>query len=650
MKRRISCFAMSVLALSLAACGSGSGGPPTTTKTLGSFRFAQSCEEIRAYARGYAERVKKFPDRVMPVAEPFAAPAAPTAGGAPEAADDAAPGGAVLQSDLAFPDTTRGLLYALGQGKKSLKVFRVSPIAAPKLLASLDLDFYPAEAVAAQAGGRSFVALFGSTEGGYYYGDGPVPLAAQTQAMPDIYPNPVEPKSVMALVDVTQPDQPRLLREEQSPGYFLEARALTAAGKILWVTERHVPIYLEQLKDEQILPGKSWRGNLGEGQGPVVDCAQVYLYENPSLDPAYSPGSLNSAVVSILDLNDSGAEVRSQAIYSPAWRTLIAANPERLFLAQNVDAGEGLGSELYQFELGSGSSLLALSAAASVPGNIPNQFFLDEKDGVLRVFHHVQNFGPICMDDCVAVGAPGAAEGGAPGAAMKAQQAAEAVGNYLSTYRQVGDKLELLGRSGPFEADEVPYAARFVGGLGCVITFLQIDPLTCFDLKDPAKPLKLGELEIEGVSFHLEAITDTLLLGIGQGGANGSVVANLFDIRDPSRPKLARQRVLSAPGEWAYSPVFHDHRALGQDPARRHFAVPFEDASGSTLALFSVDPATLQIGALGDLHKPFSEQGPYDSFLRAYFFADSLATLSAEKMEVFEREGLAPVFASPLSE
>ena len=649
MKLKFSFFAMGALALSLAACGSGSGGSQAPTKTLGSFRYARSCEEIQAYARGYAERVKKFPDRVMPVAEPFAAPAAPTAGGAPEAADDAASGGAVLQSDLAFPDTARGLLYALGQGKKSLKVFRVSPIAAPKLLATLELDFFPAEAVAAQAGGRSFVALFGSTEGGYYYGDGPVPLPAQTAAMPDIYPNPVEPKSVMALVDVTQPEQPQLLREEQSPGYFLEARALTAAGKILWVTERHVPIYLEDLKDEQILPKKTWRGSLGEGQGPAVDCAQVYLYENPSLDPDYSPGSLNSAVVSLLDLNQAGGEIHAQAIYSPAWRTLIAANPERLFLAQNVDAGEGLGSELYQFELGSGSALLALSAATSVPGNILNQFFLDEKEGVLRVFHHVQNFSPVCIDDCVAVGAPGAAEGGVPIAAMKAQQA-EAAGNYLSTYRKNGDKLELLGRNGPFESDEVPYAARFVGRIGCVITFLQIDPLTCFDLKDPAHPAKLGELEIEGVSFHLEAVTDTLLLGIGQGGANGSVVANLFDIRDPSRPKLARQRLLSSPGEWAYSPVFHDHRALGKDEALRHFAVPFEDGTGSTLALFSVDPATLQIGALGDLHKPFSEQGPYDSFLRAYFFSDGLATLSAERLEVFAREDLAPVFASPLSE
>lgn len=645
MKRKFPFLAMSALAFSLAACGSGQPGPQPGTKTLGTFRFAKSCEEVKSYVQGYAERVKKFPDRVMPVAEPFAQPAAPTAGGAPEAADDAASGGAVLQSDLAFPDTARGLLYALGQGKKSLKVFRASPVAAPKLLATLELDFYPSEAVAAQAGGRNFVVLFGGTEGGYY-GIGPVPLAAEDAAMPDIYPNPVEPKAVMALVEVTDPEQPKLLREEQSPGYFLEARALPS-GKILWVADRYVPIHLEDLKDDQIFPQKTVRRASGQSAAPVAACAQTYLYENPGLDPAYSPYSLNAAVVSLLDLNGADSEVQSQAIYSPAWRSLISANPEHLFLAQNVDNGAGLGTELYQFEIG--ADLLALSASTSVPGNILNQFFLDEKDGVLRVFHHVQNFSPICIDDCVAVGAPGGAEGGAPAAAMKAQQA-EPVGNYLSTYRKVGDKLELLGRSGPFESDEIPYAARFVGGIGCVITFLQIDPLTCFELKDPAKPLKLGELEIEGVSFHLEAITDTLLLGIGQGGANGSVVANLFDIRNPAQPKLAQQKVLSAPGEWAYSPVFHDHRALGKDEARRNFAVPFEDGTGSTLALFSVDPATLQIGALGGLHKPFSEEGPYDSFLRAYFFADSLATLSAAQVEVFEREGLVPVFSSPLGE
>lgn len=644
MKRKTNYGSLILLTLGLVACGSGQGSPGNT-KTLGYFRYAQSCEEILDYARDFSARSKKFPDRVVPVAQPFASPNSPTlpsAGSLPEAADDSAAGSSVLQSDLAFPDTGRGLIYALGQGKKSLKVFRVSPISAPQLLGQLDLDFYPREAVAVQARGRDYVALFGDTQGSYT-GIGPEPLPAQVETPPLEGVPESEAKSVMALIDVTSPETPQRLREEQSPGFFLEARALPDAGKILWVSERYVPIYLDRLTDDQIIPQKNLSGPGGGSQAPMLDCQQTYLYENPSVDDNYAPYALNSAIVSILDLTQEDAKVASQAIYSPAWRSLIAVNPQRLFLAQSVDAENSSGTELYQFELASKASPLALSAAVSVPGEIPNQFFLDEKDGVLRVFHHVQNFSPVCIDDCSAPGSPGVVS-----SAMKAQS--EATGNYLSTYRKSGEGFELLGRSGPFETDETPYAARFVGELGCVITFRQIDPLSCFDLKNPAQPSKLGELQIEGVSFHLESVGQGLLLGIGQGATGGSVVANLFDIRNPSQPTLAQQLTLSQGGEWSYSPVFYDYRALGKDESLRNFAVPYEDGSGSSLALFSVDPAARTLTAKGKLQKIFSEQGPYDSFLRAYFFQDSLATLSTMKLEVFSREDLSPAFSSPLGE
>ncbi|MFO1464622.1 MAG: beta-propeller domain-containing protein [bacterium] len=650
------------LALPLAGCGAA-GNAPSPTKALGGFRFAKSCEEIKSYARSFQEKVKQNPDRAVPIAAP-AAPAAPSQGaGAPEtAADTASAGGAVQQSDLAFPDLERGLLYTLASGQKELKIFRVSPSSQTKLAASLALDFFPAEVVATQAGNRAFAVVFGSNGGGY--GVGPEPLPAQTLALsrgkaaavespPQTAPGgsgdspvwgpPEEPMAVMALIEVSNPEQPKILREEQSPGYFLEARALSGQGKVVWITEHYVPVYIDPLSDNQILPNKSVRAGGGTNQVPLADCTQTYLYENPTLDPAYSPASLNEAVVSLLDLKQPEAEVVTQAIYSPAWRTLVAANPEHLFLAQNVDSDGTNDTELYQFQL-DGNSLLALSASVALPGTVPNQFFLDEKDGTLRVFHHVQNFSPVCLDNCVAEGGGG---GSIPVAAMKDQQSA-AVGNYLSTYRQKGDQFELLGRSGPFEAEEVPYAARFVGTLGCVITFRQIDPLTCFTLKDPSQPTKLGELKIEGVSFHLEAVGEGLLLGIGQGSESGSVVANLFDISNPAQPSLAAQKKLNS-GSYGYSPVFYDYRALGKDEALRNFAVPIEDEGGSTLALFSVDPLARKITSTASLHKSFSPEGPYDSFLRAFFFNDTLATVSSQQLDVFLRSNWSQLFSATLT-
>jgi len=663
MSRKISALLAIACAAGLSACGAGQSNSPSPTKNLGSFHFAQSCDEVKSYVRGYAERFQKYPNRVMPVAEPAAAPSAPTAGNAPEAAaDSGGQGGAVVQSDLAFPDTARGLLYTLDQNEKILKIFRVDPASQASLTSTLNLDFYPTEVVAAKAGNRFFAVVFGGTNGGYY---GIAPVAAQTLALsnaksetvdspPETVPgdpgfgqfpvNNEEPRSVIAVVETTSPNQPKLLREEEASGFFLEARALSGSGKILWVSERYVPIYLDQLNDAQILPQKKVRIAGVETQAAVADCSQIYLYDNPTVDPAYSPYALNGAVVSVLDLNAPEGDVQTQAIYSPAWRTLIAANSDHLFLAQNVDGSEGGDTEFYQFELGS-SNPLGLSASTYIPGNIPNQFFIDEKDGVVRVFHHVQNFGPICIDNCSSGG--GGSVASPPMAAMKAQETS-AVGNYLSTYRATGGQFELLGRNGPFESEEVPYAARFIAKLGCVVTYRQIDPLTCFALQDPSQPMKLGELKIEGVSFHLEALTDTLLLGIGQNGDN-AVVANLFDISNPALPSLAAQRVLSGGGSYAYSPVFYDYRALAKDESLRNFGVPIEEEGGSTLALISVNPATKQISSLGDLHKSFGQDGPYDSFQRAFFFSESLATVSYQQMEVFLRSNLSSVFSAPLT-
>ena len=68
-----------------------------------------------------------------------------------------------------------------------------------------------------------------------------------------------------------------------------------------------------------------------------------------------------------------------------------------------------------------------------------------------------------------------------------------------------------------------------------VVTFRQIDPLYVIDLSDPTKPRVQGELEIPGYSAYLHPVGAGRLLGIGQGNAS------LFDVSDPSAPKLLSQ-------------------------------------------------------------------------------------------------------------
>ena len=81
---------------------------------------------------------------------------------------------------------------------------------------------------------------------------------------------------------------------------------------------------------------------------------------------------------------------------------------------------------------------------------------------------------------------------------------------------------------------------RFVGDIGYVVTFRQIDPLYTIDLSTPERPRVLGELKIPGYSAYLHPIGDDLLLGIGQdateeGRPTGTQVS-VFDVSDLRRP------------------------------------------------------------------------------------------------------------------
>ena len=85
------------------------------------------------------------------------------------------------------------------------------------------------------------------------------------------------------------------------------------------------------------------------------------------------------------------------------------------------------------------------------------------------------------------------------------------------------------------------YAVRFIGALGYVVTFQQMDPLYTLDLRDPAAPRIAGTLELSGYSAYLHPASDRTLIGIGQEAtAEGRPLGlqiSLFDVSNPSHPR-----------------------------------------------------------------------------------------------------------------
>ena len=160
----------------------------------------------------------------------------------------------------------------------------------------------------------------------------------------------------------------------------------------------------------------------------------------------------------------------------------------------------------------------------------------------------------------------------------------------VTTLGQRGDALVRLGRVGGLGKGERVYAVRFIGDVGYVVTFRQVDPLYTLDLSAPSQPVVRGELKIRGYSAYLHPVGDDLLLGIGQDADDdGRVVgaqASLFDVSDlrtrrgstrsPSARAGRRRRASttrSSGGRVRGSPSFRSRSTrTGRSSARSGFA------------------------------------------------------------------------------
>jgi uncharacterized secreted protein with C-terminal beta-propeller domain len=171
---------------------------------------------------------------------------------------------------------------------------------------------------------------------------------------------------------------------------------------------------------------------------------------------------------------------------------------------------------------------LVTGESTILPGSLHNQFSLDEYQGHLRVVADVFDWtsGP-------------------------------ASGRHTSLY-VLTDGLELVGSVPSLIEDETVQSVRFIGDVGYVVTFEVTDPLFAVDLKNPAKPRVMSELELPGFSSYLHPWADGLLLGLGfsgdEFGLTQGAKVSMFDVSDPFAVTEAAN--LTVPGgllEAAYS-------------------------------------------------------------------------------------------------
>ncbi len=220
-------------------------------------------------------------------------------------------------------------------------------------------------------------------------------------------------------------------------------------------------------------------------------------------------------------------------------------------------------------------------ASGSVSGNLPlhnPQFGIDVQGGVIRL-----------------------ATTGRKRVTPKADQSSPefwntTTTNQIYTMGQRGKVLTVLGKSVNLGHEgESVQSARFVGNRGYVVTFRQTDPLVVLDLKNPAAPTVLGEIEIPGFSQYMHPLDENHLITFGVSGSWG-VQLQLFDVTDPAK-SIPPPKVFDF-GDGSSSEAQYNHKALTYFAEQDLLALPlysygngYSASFSSTLELVKVDAA-----------------------------------------------------------
>lgn len=336
------------------------------------------------------------------------------------------------------------------------------------------------------------------------------------------------------------------VREAEIEGNYVSSRKVGSALYI--VANKYLDIY--SILNESTDTGRALPFYRDSGFSKKIrhlDYRQIqYLPEGA--EPSY-------LMVAGLNLAQPNQELTVKA-YLGAGQNIYAST-ENLYIAAVKPTADPAGqtTAVYRFALDGGRA--EHKASGAVPGNILNQFSMDEHSGHFRIATTQQNFSPT---DNV---------------------------NQTNNLFVLNQDLSITGKIENIAPGERIYSVRFIGERAYMVTFKNVDPLFVIDLKDPAAPKILGELKIPGYSDYLHPYDENHIIGFGKdtietdampGSPNSSVAyyqglkIAVFDVSDVARPVEKFKTVIGARG--TDSELLQNHKALLFSKEKKIMAFP----------------------------------------------------------------------------
>jgi uncharacterized secreted protein with C-terminal beta-propeller domain len=201
------------------------------------------------------------------------------------------------------------------------------------------------------------------------------------------------------------------------------------------------------------------------------------------------------------------------------------------------------------------------SASGEVPGQVLNQFSMDEYNGYFRIATTTTEV-PVVWTEF--------------------SQATTRNNVYV-----LDSALAVTGKLEGLAPGESIYSARFIEDRAYLVTFQRVDPLFVIDLSSPTAPAVLGQLKIPGFSDYLHPYDSTHIIGIGKETSEtvegriipAGVKLALFDVSDVSNPTEVSKYVIG--NQSTYSEALNDHKAFLFSKSKELLVIPIADWSWS---------------------------------------------------------------------
>jgi Beta propeller domain len=358
--------------------------------------------------------------------------------------------------------------------------------------------------------------------------------------------------STLTEVDVSNPSAMKVVQSMSVNGSYLSARltghtarvVLSAIPEAIPILQATPPVTADLVPKIRRTTTPSWRPTYKLRRGTRGRLSRHALVRCTHISRPVQFSGLNSLTVLTIDLDKGLEPVDSDAIMTDG--QIVYASTKALYVATQKAIVERPDTtqpppdqvtEIHKFDI-SDPDQTTYQGSGAVDGTLLNQFSMSEQDGFLRV---ASTSAPLWWSQ---------------GNDRPSQ-------SYVTVLAQKDNTLQAIGRVGDLGKGQRIYAVRFLGDVGYVVTFRQIDPLYTIGLSDPEHPKVLGALDLLGYSAYLHPVGDGLLLGVGQAadeqGRTQGTQLSLFDVSDPANPARIAQHEL---GSGSNTSVEFDHHAF----------------------------------------------------------------------------------------